>query len=82
MISKLYKAIAALIVVVAAAIGLYLKGRNAGKVSEQVKQQKAELEAERSRDEAIATREKINAAIERMPASDVQQRLRDKYSRD
>lgn len=71
----------ATVAVLAAVLGVYLRGRSAGKKGEQAKATQRELANERARNETI--REASNAQIEvsRLPADDVHQRLRDKWTR-
>lgn len=80
--NKLYGWLLGGLAAVAAIVGIYLNGRSAGKQVEQKKAMKRDLEAQRAHAETL--REVTDAQIEtgRMPAADVHERLRDKWTRD
>lgn len=73
---------AAIVGAILAVLGIYLKGRSAGKKAEQQKQVKSELEVEKVKNETLTKASDVAAEVNALPASDVQQRLRDKYTRD
>lgn len=68
--------------VLAAIAGIYLRGRSAGKKVEQTKATERELADERVRAETIQEASDAQIDVARLPADDVRQRLRDKWTRD
>lgn len=71
----------AAVAVLAAVVGVYLRGRSAGKNGEQAKVTERELANERARNETIQEASSAQIEISRLPADDVHQRLRDKWTR-
>mgnify|MGYP000849663147 FL=1 len=68
--------------VMAAVAGIYVRGRSAGKQVEQRKATERDLDAAREHAEIIRETSNAQAEIDRLPDSDVRQRLRDKWQRD
>jgi uncharacterized membrane-anchored protein YhcB (DUF1043 family) len=66
----------------AAVAGVYLRGRSAGKQFEQQKELKEDLAEERARAETIQEVSDVQTEVARLPAGDVHERLRDKWTRD
>ncbi|HEX2242718.1 MAG TPA: hypothetical protein VHK27_05610 [Gammaproteobacteria bacterium] len=62
--------------------GLYIKGKNDGKKVEKAKQDEINRKAEQKHDATVDKAKDVADDVERLPASDVEQRLRDKYTRD
>lgn len=82
MISKLWGYIAAAGVAILSVVGIFLKGRNDGKKLEKANQAKSDIKARDVANEKTKTANKIENEISVLPDDVVQQRLRDKYSRD
>lgn len=70
------------IAVLAAVTGIYLRGRSAGKEVEQQKATQRDLDAERAKATTIQEAHDVQTEISQLPASDVRQRLQDRWSRD
>ncbi len=68
--------------IIAAIVGMFFKGRSEGKKAEKAKQAETDLRVERQRNETNKQANEVREDIGRLPDDDVQQRLRDKYSRD
>lgn len=81
-LSGVYGWIAAGLAAVAAALGLYFKGRSAGKQVEKAKQVEHDLQAERAKNETLETVNDVTAEVGGMSDADAERRLRDKYTRD
>jgi hypothetical protein len=79
---KLYIWLAAAGSALLAVLGVYLKGRSAGKQVEQAKATKKELETERAKAEIVREATNAQVEIDRLPVDDVRERLRDKWQRD
>jgi hypothetical protein len=65
-----------------AALAVFAKGRSAGKQVEKDKQAKADAKAQERRNETIEEASNVAHDVGRMSGSDVESRLRDKYTRD
>lgn len=82
MLNKVYLWIAGVLALVAGVVGIYLKGRSSGKEAEVAQQKESDLEAKQKEVDTLSTVNSVASDIARTSDSDVQQRLRDKYSRD
>ena len=80
--NKLYTWLLGALAALATIAGIYLRGRSAGKKTEQAKQAKQELAEERARGKTIQEASDAQIEVGRLPAADVHQRLRDKFTRD
>lgn len=78
---KLYGWLIGALVAVAAVVGIYLRGRSAGKQVEQSKQAQRDLAAERSRSEVIREASDAQIEISRLPDDAVRERLH-RWTRD
>lgn len=81
-ISGIYGWIAAGLAAVAAALGLYFKGRSAGKQVEKAKQVEDDLNAEKAKNETLQTVNEVANDVASTSDADAERRLRDKYTRD
>lgn len=82
LISGIYGWIAGALGLLAAAAGLYFKGRSVGKQAEQAKSVQKDLVAEKQKS---ATLEKVNdvtVEVGGLSDADADKRLRDKFTRD
>jgi Flp pilus assembly protein TadB len=79
--ARFYAWILGALAIVAAAVGVYLKGRSAGKQVEQKKAAARELEQERAKAETIQEVRNVQTEVARLPDVDVRQRLQ-KWIRD
>jgi uncharacterized protein YhaN len=70
------------IAALAAIAAVYLKGRSAGKAVEQKKAVERDLVEAQHHADTILETSNVQAEVSRLPDSDVQQRLRDHWSRD
>lgn len=80
--SRLYTWLLGALAALATIAGIYLRGRSVGKQAEQAKQAQQDLAAERARGEVIQEASNAQIEVSRLPADDVHQRLRDKWTRD
>ena len=78
---KAYAWLLAAVAILAAVAGVYLRGRSAGKKVEQAKATERELANESARNETIQEASNAQIEVSRLPAADVRQRLRDKWTR-
>lgn len=81
-LSGIYGWIAAAVVAVLGAAGIYLKGRSAGKKAEEAKQVQSDLQAEKAKNETLEKVNDVTTEISGLPDADAERRLRDKYTRD
>jgi hypothetical protein len=63
-------------------IGIYLKGRSAGKQVEQKKATQRDLTEAKEHAETIRETVDVESKVVRMPTGDVRERLRSKWQRD
>lgn len=61
---------------------IYARGRSSGKAIEQKKATQRDLTEARAHAETIREAANVQSEVTRLPADDVHQRLRDKWSRD
>lgn len=80
--SKLYGWLLGAVAVAATVVGIYLRGRSAGKKVEQAKAIEQDLAEERAQSETLREASDVQIEVSRLPAADVRQRLRDKWTRD
>jgi hypothetical protein len=80
--AKLQKYIGIFVAALAAAAAIFVKGRTAGKKVEKAKQAQADAKAQERRNETIKESANVAHDVASMSGSDVEQRLRDKYTRD
>lgn len=80
--NKLYTWLLGALAALATIAGIYLRGRSAGKKTEQAKQAKQELAEERARSETIQEASNAQIEISRLPADAVHQRLKERWTRD
>jgi hypothetical protein len=79
---KLYIWLAAAGSALLAVLGIYLKGRSAGKQVEQAKELKEDLAEAHAQAETIQEVSDVQTEIARLPVDAVRERLRDKWQRD
>lgn len=80
--SGIYAWIAAGLAALAAAAGLYFKGRSAGKKVEEAKAIKKDLQAEQAKNETLEQVNDVTVEVGSLSDADAERRLRDKYTRD
>lgn len=80
--SELYGWIGGALAVLAAIVGIFFKGRSAGKKSEQAKQVQSDLAAEQKRNEVQNASKRSQESVDSLSDADVRQRLRDKWTKD
>lgn len=67
---------------IAAIVGIFVKGRSDGKKLEKAKQVESDLKAQEQRNETNKQVNEVRESVSKLPDDDVQQRLRNKYARD
>ena len=80
--NKLYGWVLGALAVLGTVAGVYLRGRAAGKQSEQAKETQRDLATEREKAQTIQEANDAQTEVSRLPADAVHQRLRDKWQRD
>lgn len=80
--SKLWGYVVAAGAAIAALAAIFFKGRIEGKKSEKAKQAQSDIKAQEVRNETNKAANEVANDVARLPDDAVQQRLRDKYSRD
>jgi gas vesicle protein len=80
--SRFYGWLLGALAVIGGVLAIYLRGRSSGKKREQEKITKRDLDTERERAQRIQEATNVSNDVNRLPASAVEQRLRDEWSRD
>lgn len=79
--SKLKSIALAIVGALLTVAAIFMKGRSAGKKAEQVKELRKELKTQQVQSERIEKANQTATEISALPSSDVDKRLRDKWTR-
>lgn len=79
---KFYGWILGAIAVLAGVVGVYLRGRSAGKAVEQKKATERDITEAKEHAETIRETVDVESKVVRMPIGDARERLRSKWMRD
>lgn len=82
LVPKLKMWAAAAVGVVLALVGVFLRGRSAGKRTEQTKVLRDQVNKEIKRNETTQATNEVASDIGGLPVSDVRKRLQDRWTRD
>lgn len=82
MLSSIYVWLGGLFAVIAAAVGLYIKGRRDSTAKSDAEKLRGEIKVEKHTNEVLQKAKDASDDVSVASDSDVQQRLRDKWSRD